>query len=380
MDGHVSTEIFGVFTEGLLSFFSPCVLPLVPLYLSYLSAGREGEETSQGKVFLRTLCFVLGISSVFALLTFSASLIGSFLQEYREVIGILGGALLIVFALNRFGILEIKALSKEYKLPADLSGKKMDYLQAFFFGFLFSFGWTPCIGPMLGNVLLLAASNAEKAWLYLLSYDLGFVLPFLVLGIFTQAGLSFLRKHRQILRYTGIAAAVVLLLFGGKMIYDNALNIAALKSTNTAAAESTHPYLDAELTDQNGNAVTLRQDQGKVVYLNFISTWCTYCKAELPVYQAFLKENGLTGYYLMSNTMNGEEEEAIYRFIEENDVEVPVLIDRSDQLFRYFGINAVPTIFVLNEEGEALGYISGALDEAGFASLQSQVEEMLKGE
>ena len=375
-------SILAVFTEGLLSFLSPCVRPLIPLYISYLTAdartvNEEGEtEYTRGRVLLVTLCFVLGISLTFVILGFSATRIGSLLSEYSEILGLFGGLILIFFAFVQLEIIRVPFFEKTGRLPFD-PGKGMSLFKAFLMGFVFSFAWTPCVGPLLGNVLLLMTADPANGYRYLLFYALGFLLPFLFLGLFTQLGLKLIKEHKGIMKYTLKIAAVILLGFGIWMTWQNTEKIVSMKRELDNASQQTATAFDfsqAELKDHLGNTHKLADYKGDLVFLNFSTTWCTYCRQEIPYYQEFLKKHDLTGFYIMNNTANGMPESAIAEYAEENGVEVPILIDSDDNFFRYFRIGSYPTLFVIDENGDVLGYITGMLDEQGFEDLLANIQ------
>ncbi|MGN1053844.1 MAG: cytochrome c biogenesis CcdA family protein, partial [Erysipelotrichaceae bacterium] len=164
-----SITLISVFIEGILSFISPCVLPLIPLYMSYLTSSCK-EEDEEGnityktaKVIITTLCFVLGISTVFFILGISVDLIGSYIDEYRMLINIFGGIILALLALNGFGVINVSFINREHRLDTKTDFRNMNYFKAYLLGFIFSFAWTPCIGPMLSNVILLALSENAMA-------------------------------------------------------------------------------------------------------------------------------------------------------------------------------------------------------------------------
>jgi cytochrome c-type biogenesis protein len=223
-----------IFLEGILSFLSPCVLPLIPLYLSYLAGDsrridEEGNVTYDNKqVFLRTVLFIAGISCTFAILGFASHKLSDVLTDYREIIAIIGGTLLIVFGLHQIGIINIDILSKEWKLRFDSVMQGMNHFKAFLFGFLFSFGWSPCIGPMLANALLLASVNDDPA--YIAIYAAGMLLPFLLAGLFSNKALRFLSEKKKYVKYVTVIAGIIMMLSGGYMIHDASRTIIAGKT------------------------------------------------------------------------------------------------------------------------------------------------------
>ncbi|MBQ1288953.1 MAG: redoxin domain-containing protein [Erysipelotrichaceae bacterium] len=375
-------SFLAIFTEGLLSFLSPCVLPLIPLYISYLTAdartvNEEGEtEYKRGKVLLITLCFILGISLTFLILGFSASKIGSLLSRYNEILGLFGGLLLVFFALVQLEVIRIPFLEKTGRLPFD-PGEGMSLFKAFLMGFVFSFAWTPCVGPMLSNALILMAGDPVNGYRYLLFYALGFLLPFLFLGLFTQLGLKLINRHKGIMKYTLRIAAVILMAFGLWMTYQNTSKIIRIKSEldreRQQQSASAFAFGETEIKDHLGNTHKLADYEGDLIFLNFTTTWCTYCRQEIPHYQEFLKKHDLRGFYIMNNTANGVPESAIAEYAEKNGVEIPILIDSDDRFFSYFQISGYPTLFVIDENGTVLGYISGMLDEQNFEDLLANI-------
>ena len=154
-------SVIAVFLQGLFSFFSPCVLPLLPVYFGYLSGGTAERNPDgslrfdRGKVLLNTLLFVLGISTAFFLLGLGASAAGGALIKQQKLITRIGGILMILFGLYQSGLLgEWGFLARERRLPFRIETMTASPVMAFVFGFVFSFAWTPCVGPMLSSVLV----------------------------------------------------------------------------------------------------------------------------------------------------------------------------------------------------------------------------------
>lgn len=215
--------VLTVFVQGLLSFFSPCVLPLVPLYIGYLSGGARRVEADgtirypRGKVMLHTLCFVIGISFAFFALGFGFSAAGRFFSGNRTMFARISGILMILFGIYQTGILgHIRAADREHRIPFRLEKFSMNPLVALVFGFTFSFAWTPCVGPTLASVLLMVSTAASPLAGYLLIgvYTAGFVLPFLAVGLFTGTVLGLFRRYQKMVRYSVKAGAVLMILLG----------------------------------------------------------------------------------------------------------------------------------------------------------------------
>ena len=211
-----------VFLEGLISFLSPCVIPLIPIYMSYL-AGSAKQTDGEGKitykratVFLHTVFFVMGISFAYFLLGMAFTALGTFFNKNQILFTRMGGLLITVLGLYQVGFFDFKFLKKERKFRLRLDVGKMNPLVAFIMGFTFSFAWTPCVGPALSSVLILASSakSALAGNLLVILYSVGFVIPFLLLGLFTSQVLNFLKTRQKLLKYTVKIGGVLLIIIG----------------------------------------------------------------------------------------------------------------------------------------------------------------------
>lgn len=385
----VSISAVTVFLQGLLSFFSPCVLPLLPLYIGYLSGGTavKGEDGKihykQSKVLVHTLFFVAGVSFAFFLLGLGVSAVGGFFHSHQAMFARVGGILVMLFGLYQLGIFGTSSvLGREHRLPFQLDRLAMSPVTALLMGFTFSFAWTPCVGPALTSVLLMAASAATRSQGFGLIgvYTLGFVLPFLFVGLFTTRLLELFRKYRGVVRYTvkigGILMVLMgILMFTGKMndvtgylsrisgtqvprtermeegtVAEKAEADNEGESTesgtggpeSTAASEEASgetapaetaadarpviPAVDFELEDQYGNIHRLEDYRGKTIFLNFWATWCPPCKAEMPDIQKLYEKSATEG-----------------------------------ELFNSYGIMSFPTTFMIDRDGNVFGYVSGML-------------------
>lgn len=197
------------FMAGLLSFLSPCFLPLVPAYLTYLSG------SSGGKVSLaRTLAFVVGFSLVFISLGASASLLGQLLLQYQFILRKISGAVIILFGLHLLDIFPLKWLYQEKRWLEPRPGK--GWAGAFLLGVALSFGWTPCIGPVLSSILLLAGTAQTMALGIALlgAYSLGLAIPFILAAIFWQSFLALLPKSSKYFFFFNKLSGVLLLVLG----------------------------------------------------------------------------------------------------------------------------------------------------------------------
>ncbi len=198
---------------GILSFFSPCFLPLIPAYFSYL-AGTATEQDGKKISLKKNFLFVVGFSSVFTLLGAGAGTIGEYLRIYKSILTQIAGAVVILFGLYLLGLLPLSFLQKTYRLQ--IKARSVSLIGSFFLGIVFALGWTPCVGPILGSILTYAATqeSALQGSLLLFVYSLGIGIPFLLAGLLFEKFLEFLKKARKYLRAVEIASGVFLVLFG----------------------------------------------------------------------------------------------------------------------------------------------------------------------
>ena len=214
------------FLEGVLSFFSPCVLPLLPVYFSFLSGGNADRDENgdiiykRSRVVINTLFFVLGISLTFFILSLGVKGVGRIFSSNSRLFSILGGAVIIIFGLWQLLLYGTKYGAKKEKRFSINTNRAKGPLLSFLLGFSFSFSWTPCIGPILSSVLIMASSSL-KGEVYLLLYALGFTLPFILLAFFTSSLLSFFQKYKRVVKYTVRIGAFVMILLGIMMIASN---------------------------------------------------------------------------------------------------------------------------------------------------------------
>ena len=422
----VSVPALTVFFQGLLSFFSPCVLPLIPLYVGYLSGGTgtRGEDGKihykRSKVMIHTICFVIGVSFAFFLLGLGVSTTAGFFKENQMVFARVGGILVVAFGLYQLGVFgQSKVLGKERRLPFRMDTIAMSPVTALLMGFTFSFAWTPCVGPALASVLLMAASASTKMMGFILIgvYTLGFVLPFLAVGLFTTTVLEFFKNHMKVVKYT-VKIGGVLMVLMGILMFTGKMNsvtgyLSKISGTTGAASEekkenqkekdtekedtSSKESTDSEngaqdeekiaavdftLKDQYGKEHTLSEYKGKTVFLNFWATWCPPCKAEMPdiqkIYESYDKEgeDALVVLGVASPNIGGEgSEEEVKAFLEENGYTYPVVMDTTGEIFSSYGISSYPTTFMIDRDVNVFGYVSGMLSQDVMESIIKQTME-----
>ncbi len=229
-----TASIPAAFIAGLLSFLSPCVLPLVPAYLSYMSgvSVEDLQESSSAealkKTGLKSVLFVLGFSLIFIAMGATAASIGQFLSTQAVLLMKIAGVIVIIFGLHMTGLFRIKALYSEHRFHSKL--KTVSYAGSFLIGVMFAFGWTPCVGPVLAGILALAA-NSETVMRgvgLLAVYSLGLGLPFLLAGFATSTVLKALGRFRRHFRKVEIASGVLMILVGVVILTGNLSTISGL--------------------------------------------------------------------------------------------------------------------------------------------------------
>lgn len=221
MDGPPSFGILVSFSAGLLSFLSPCVLPVVPGYVSFLTGlGLEDATRARRIAIVHALLFVSGFSLIFIALGATATLLGRVLLAYREHIARVGGVLVILFGLYTLGAVRIDALSVERRVH--LADKPMGYLGTVLVGIAFGAGWTPCIGPILGSILVYTSSSADlrQGVLLLSTYSLGLAIPFVLAAAFVPRFLAFFARARGRLAWCTRVAGAAMVLVGVLLVTD----------------------------------------------------------------------------------------------------------------------------------------------------------------
>jgi cytochrome c-type biogenesis protein len=332
----------------------------------------------------------------------------------------IGGILIVFLGLFQLGIFDFNFLQKERKLNINLENKKMNPMLALMMGFTFSFAWTPCIGPALSSVLIMAsgATTSFTGNMLVFLYAVGFLVPFLLLGLFTTQVLNFLKAKQKLLKYTIKTGGVILVLMGimtftgwlnGVSSYLNSISTQNIESDtkdsvtdeNTNATvtednstsenkttnedeESKIPAYDFTLTDQYGNEHTLSDYKGKVVFLNFWATWCPPCKQEMPHIEELYQEYNLNQddviFLGVTNPKSDaypnnqdDEKDTITSFLETNEYTFPTVFDETGDLFQNYNISAFPTTFMIDKEGNIAGYVPGMMTKDIMQNVINQV-------
>jgi len=229
VDAISQISLFAAFSAGLLSFISPCVLPLVPSYLSYITglsvenlAKVEERERFKSAILLNALLFIAGFSTVFIAFGASASLIGQVLYEYQDVIRKIGGILIIIFGLYLLGILKLNIFMTERRL-VHFESRPVGYLGSFLIGTAFAAGWTPCVGPVLGTILAYASTteSMSSGVMLLSAYSFGLGLPFFLTAFGMDTFLSYFKSLRTYLGGVSFVSGGLLVLVGLMIFTDS---------------------------------------------------------------------------------------------------------------------------------------------------------------
>lgn len=393
-----------VFLEGIISFFSPCIIPLIPVYMSYLAgstdniAKRGMIKYSRKKVLFHTIFFVLGISFAFFILGMTFTVLGTFFQSNQLIFTRIAGILIILLGLFQLGFFEVQFLNKEKRISLNLSKINANPLVAFIMGFTFSFAWTPCVGPALSTVLIMASSATSSyvSYMLILLYTSGFIIPFLLLGLFTTQALNFLKKHQHALKHIVKLGGVILIIIG-IMTFTGWLNSISgylnsfgsnsnqnIDLQQDAVIEDSEPSqgevsrsddilaFDFTLIDQYGKEHTLSDYKGKVVFLNFWATWCPPCQKEMPDIESLYREYNVNkGEVIFIGVANPRSEDnkntrevdkdGVISFLSENKYTFPVVFDQTGEVFAQYRISALPTTFIIDKKGNINGYAPGML-------------------
>ncbi|HET8781860.1 MAG TPA: cytochrome c biogenesis protein/redoxin [Pyrinomonadaceae bacterium] len=386
------------FAAGILSFLSPCVLPLVPGYISLISGVsidslKEGAS-SRRAVILNSLAFNAGLSVIFLLLGTTAGLVGSAITN-NPWVRIIGGLVIIAFGLQLIGVLKIAALYKDTRKFSETKPRGM--LGSATLGMAFAAGWTPCIGPILGGIIGLAAtSGGWRSGLVLSAfYSAGLAVPFLLTGLGINQFLGFYKSFRQHLHKVEVFSGVVLILVGllvmsgqstiltsgtlARMLPDlegrlrRFFNPTPPPPPIIAANYPAAP--DVEFQTLAGAPVRLKELQGQVVLLNFWATWCIPCREEIPELNKLQHELQAQGLKVIGasteDTADGvnDYQQSVAKF------EYEVLLGGSDAKAK-LEHPQLPTTYIIDRQGRIRQKIIGSRDKAGWeAAVKPLLEE-----
>lgn len=380
---------------GLLSFFSPCVLPLLPVYVGLLTTDA-GASISLGRRVAHTVAFVLGISCIFVMLGMGAASLGGIAQS--PYLNIVLGVLIVVFGLYLAGVLKLDFLMRERR--ANMSKIKVKSpVSAFLLGLAFSFGWTPCVGPILGSILALAAdsgSTLSGAGL-LLAYSLGMCVPFVVITLASDLVLRHVRKlNKYMPRIQRIGGALIAImglwmvltqvnvLINNHKAAENAVLAAAAQGSaqagETDVSDVSSAWKNVVLTDLEGNKVRLSDYKGEPVYFEFWGTWCTNCVKDLDqlteLYQDHMQRGDIKVTSVVVPDQFGElSADEFVAWAHKNNLQIPVLMDTNGSLAKYLGVSGFPSSVFIDAEGNLVKMRVGSVERTTLEDLLSEIAQ-----
>ena len=228
----IDVTLFAAFVAGVVSFLSPCVLPLVPGFLAYLAGIAPGQVGARWRLFGNSVAYVLGFAVGFSLLGVLLNTVLSGVSASVQLwLSRVGGVVIILFGLFLIGLLPLPFLEREHALNPE-KGRNA-YVTSFVFGAAFAVGWTPCVGAILGGILALAASQPGSSFALLFAYTLGLGIPFLLVGLFSVQALALIRRLGPFLRWFQVAMGLLLIVLGILVFTQSLASIASLGFVNS---------------------------------------------------------------------------------------------------------------------------------------------------
>jgi cytochrome c-type biogenesis protein len=386
---------------GFLSFASPCVLPIVPGYLTFITGMSFEELTTHQRsnivmsALLKSLPFVVGFSLVFIALGASASAAGALLRSHLGLMKSIAGIGIVILGLHLAGLLPIPALLREKRISGEPSEPGM--VRAFVAGIFFAFGWTPCVGPILAGILALAATaeTLSRGVLLLASYSLGLGIPFILSAAFLNGFLSLFKGVKSYLRQVEVASGLLLVLVGALIFTDKLswissrltfLNPEELLVSETHAPEvqsavaaeagktpSVYGDYDFVLTSIDGEEVQLSDYRGKVVLVNFWATWCGPCVVETPALVRMYNKYKSQGFAVIGVALQSEED-GVKQFVKQHRVPYAIARDSDSEVGLRYQVFALPSSFLFSPEGKVKRAFTGFVAEE---TLERELQAML---
>lgn len=405
--------------SGVISFASPCVLPIVPGYLSFITGlglqdltNQDRRKTVLRKAAMNSIVFVVGFSIVFIILGASATAAGSFLRDNLGILGKVAGAVIVIFGLHMVGLIKIPFLLYEKRLHSE--SKSLGAGRSLTAGILFAFGWTPCIGPILAGILAIAAvqETATRGMVLLGVYSLGLGIPFVLSAVFLNAFFTAFAKVKHHLHKVEVAGGIVLIAIG-LLIFTG--NLAAIsqkfdfmnpeyflqresgaspkqegspvspqnKNDNLSAQDTSserqannitanYGKYDFTLKTLDGHTIRLSDYSGKVVLVNIWVPWCGPCRMETPGFVKLYEQYQNHGFEIVSVAVETNEKD-VEAFIKKYSVRWPVGMD--DEIAHAYGTYGLPDNFLFGPDGKVIKHFVGFTNEE---TLKPLIENTLK--
>ena len=368
---------------------------MFPLYIGYLTAdiSQKDEQGNtiypRGRTMILTLGFVLGICTLFFAMGVGSGALNVFLKDHQIGLSLGGGFLLILMGLTVLGVIEIPLLNRIVLQPK-VNGT-MTFFKALCFGAAVSLTWAPCIGPMLSQAIVMASQTGGiQGWIYIFAYAAGLVSMFLLAGLFTGQIMAFLKKARNVTKYTKIISGLMVLGMGIYMLGQAGTYITALENRASSVTETgsvsqetdnAQPQRAIEkynftLAEADGTKHSLMDYDGKIIVLSFYETWCGYCNQELPHLQKISEERDDIQFLIINAPgVSGEGDIAyVEKYLRDRGYTLTVLYDTDRTLLNRFGIQGWPCTFIMKPDGEWYGYIPGYVDEQTFRGILAEMD------
>ena len=323
----MSYNLVTIFGAGLLTFVTPCVLPLIPIYLSALIGANASklDAIQRGQLIVRASSFSLGFILVYTLMGLGASAVGAFLIDHRAILQTVGAILILVFALKFLGIVRIPALDRVVRADDSRIMTRYALLNAFLMGIVFAAGWSPCVGPVIGAVLTYTASHTSSLGmgaLYLSVYGLGFAVPLIVTAAFAEAFTRLFKRMGPFMPRIEKAIGLLLLIVTGSLFWDA-----------TSSLQDNAPQVAAQKVESSGDTA----EEVLPSMIEFYSDTCTICQKMKPIVSRLIKECDRKGIKIELIDISKPENRYLasefrivgvptFLFLDENEVEVARLI------------------------------------------------------
>lgn len=406
-------QYFLTFIEGLVSFISPCMLPLLPLYVSYFGGGVSSEEDRKNHVLAKALFFVLGFSIVFIALGIFAGTLGAVLIKYRKIVNIICGSIVILLGISYLGLFNLPFFKGSNK-KASVTG----IFSAFLFGIIYSVSLTPCVGAFLGSALMMASSSASalKGFFLLLCYSAGLGIPFVLSALLLnklRKAFNFIKKHYKVIN---IISGILLICLGtymlGKNIFpqrtenefsaknetevsssleSNSRSTSADKNKSSKKNDADENQSTSEnqsantkkiapdftVLNERGEEVHLSDFEGKPVVANFWASWCPPCKAELPDFNEAWYNYKDDVEFLMIDLTDGEREtvKSARNFIASEGYDFPIYFDTEFSTTYAYRIMNIPLTIFVNADGTLNSYHMGMMMPG---MLETEIQKLLQ--